>query len=80
MNPNKINILSIDGGGYRNLIPLIILMELEIRAQRNISSLFNIMGGTSFGAIIAACLNYPTVLNSKKPMYMTKDLISLWSR
>ena len=80
MNPNKINILSIDGGGYRNVMALIFLMELEIRTQRNITGLFNIMGGTSFGAIIISCLNCPTVLNSKKPMYQTKDILSRWTK
>ena len=80
MNPNKINILSIDGGGYRNIISIIILMELELRSKRNISSMFNMVGGTSFGAIIASCLNYPTLLNAKKPKYMTKDILSIWNR
>lgn len=80
MNPNKINILSIDGGGYRNLISIIILMELELRSKRNISSMFNMIGGTSFGSIIAACLNQPTLLNSKKPKFMTRDIMSFWNR
>lgn len=80
MNPDKINILSIDGGGFRNLIPLIILMELEIRSARNVSCLFNMMGGTSFGAIIAASLNYPSALNSKKPKYLTRDILNKWNR
>lgn len=80
MNPNKINILSIDGGGYRDIIPIIFLMELELRSKRNISSMFNLVGGTSFGAIIAACLTYPTLLNKKKPKFMSKDILSLWNR
>lgn len=80
MNPNKINILSIDGGGFRNLIPLIILMELEIRSKRNIASMFNIIGGTSFGAIIAACLNMPSLLNPNKPKFLTKDIFVQWDR
>lgn len=80
MNPNKINILSIDGGGYRNIMSVMILMELELRSKRNISSMFNMIGGTSFGAIIAACLNYPTLLNAKKPKYMTKDILSAWNK
>ena len=59
---------------------LFFLMELEIRSQRNIISMFNIMGGTSFGSIIIACLNCPTVLNSKKPLYLTKDIVSKWTK
>lgn len=63
MNPNTINILSIDGGGYRNIMSIIFLMELELRSKRNASSMFNMVGGTSFGSIVAACLTYPTLLN-----------------
>ena len=80
MNPNSINILSIDGGGYRAIIPLIFLMELELRSKRNISSMFNMVGGTSFGGFIAACLTYPTLLNKKKPKFMSKDILSIWNR
>jgi patatin-like phospholipase/acyl hydrolase len=80
MNPNKINILSIDGGGYRNIISVILLMELELRSKKNISAMFNMVGGTSFGSIIAACLNFPTLLNVKKPKYMTKDILNKWNR
>lgn len=55
-------------------------MELEIRSKRNISSMFNLIGGTSFGAIIASLLNYPTLLNSKKPKYTTKEIMGMWNR
>lgn len=80
LNPNKFTILSIDGGGFRDIIPIIFLMELEIRSKRNITSMFNMIGGTSFGAIIAACLTYPTLLNDKKPKFLTKDIMSYWNR
>lgn len=80
MNPNKINILSIDGGGYRSIMSVIVLMELELRTKRNISSMFNMVGGTSTGAILAAALNYPTWLNPKKPKYNSKDLLTLFNR
>ena len=59
---------------------IVFLMELELRSKRNISSMFNMIGGTSFGAIIAACLTYPTLLNKKKPKFMTKDIMSKWNR
>ena len=52
------------------------LMELELRSKRNISSMFNMVGGSSFGAIIAACLTYPTLLNKKKPKFMSRDIMS----
>lgn len=59
---------------------VIFLMELEIRSKRNISSMFNLVGGTSFGAIVASLLNYPTLLNSKKPKYTTKDIMGMWNK
>ena len=80
MNEKTINILSIDGGGYRNIISIIFLMELEIRSKRNISAMFNMVGGTSFGAIVASLLNIPTLLNVKKPKYTTKDILSIWDK
>lgn len=79
MNPNTINILSIDGGGFRSIISLVFLMELELRSKRNISAMFNMVGGTSFGSIIAACLTYPTILNKRKPKFLTRDIISRWN-
>ena len=80
MNPKKVNILSIDGGGYRNILSITLLMELELRSKKNISAMFNMVGGTSFASIIAACLNYPTLLNKKKPKYMTKDILNKWNK
>ena len=80
MNPNTFNILSIDGGGYRNIMSIIMIMELELRSKRNASSMFNMIGGTSFGSIVAACLTYPTLINSKKPKFMSRDIMSLWNR
>lgn len=77
-NPNTINILSIDGGGFRNLISIIFLMELEQRSRRNVSALFNMVGGTSFGAIIAASLCCPSILNPKKPKYSSQELLNIW--
>lgn len=62
------------------MIPLIILMEFEIRSKRNISSMFNLVGGTSFGAIIAACLNLPCLLNPNKPKFLTMDILKVWNR
>ena len=75
-----INILSIDGGGIRTIIPIIFLLELEIRTQRYTSSMFNLMGGTSFGSIVAAGLNFPTWVDETKPKYTSSDLLNLFHR
>ena len=52
-------ILAIDGGGIRGLIPALVLAEIEQRTGRPISSLFDLVAGTSTGAIIACGLTRP---------------------
>jgi patatin-like phospholipase/acyl hydrolase len=49
-------VLSIDGGGIRGLIPALVLAEIERRTGRRIAEMFDLMAGTSTGAIIAAAL------------------------
>jgi len=46
-------ILSIDGGGIRGIIPALILAEIEKRTGKPISESFDLIAGTSAGAIIA---------------------------
>lgn len=73
---DQINILSIDGGGIRMFIPLIILMELERCTGRSVASMFQVVGGTSFGGLIAAALS-KKVENKKdkfKPDLSTLEL------
>ncbi|CAG8734109.1 42873_t:CDS:2 [Gigaspora margarita] len=53
------NILSIDGGGIRGVLPALWLSEIEYRTRRPISHLFNMIAGTSTGGIIAAGLSAP---------------------
>jgi patatin-like phospholipase/acyl hydrolase len=52
-------ILAIDGGGIRGLIPALVLAEIEKRTGRPISSLFDLVAGTSTGAILACGLTRP---------------------
>ncbi|CAG8693101.1 16316_t:CDS:2, partial [Acaulospora colombiana] len=57
-NENPVyNILSIDGGGIRAVLPALWLSEIEYRAHKPISHLFNMIAGTSTGGIIAAGLS-----------------------
>ena len=49
-------VLSIDGGGIRGLIPALVLAEIERRTGRRIAEMFDLIAGTSTGAIIAAAL------------------------
>lgn len=47
-----LRILSIDGGGIRGYIPALVLAEIERRAGRPALDLFDVIAGTSTGAII----------------------------
>lgn len=52
-------ILSIDGGGLRGIVPLIILEQiLKITGKNSISESFDLIAGTSTGGIIACALSY----------------------
>jgi uncharacterized protein len=55
-------VLSIDGGGIRGLIPALVLEELERRAERRVFELFDLIAGTSTGAILASALCAPDPL------------------
>ncbi|HET9061599.1 MAG TPA: patatin-like phospholipase family protein, partial [Acidimicrobiales bacterium] len=47
-----VRVLSIDGGGVRGLVPAIVLADIERRTGRRICELFDVVAGTSTGAII----------------------------
>ena len=47
-------ILALSGGGYRGLFAASILEELEARAGYPLKSRFNVLAGTSIGALLAA--------------------------
>ena len=46
-------ILSVDGGGIRGIIPLACLVQLEKKEGKPAPELFDMVAGTSTGAIIA---------------------------
>ena len=52
-------VLAIDGGGIRGLIPALVLAEIESRSGRSVAQLFDLVAGTSTGAIIACALTKP---------------------
>jgi hypothetical protein len=51
-----INILAIDGGGIRGIIPATILSHLEAKVGRQTHEIFDLIAGTSTGGIIAAAI------------------------
>jgi patatin-like phospholipase/acyl hydrolase len=55
----RVNILSIDGGGIRGIIPAVVLAEIERRTDRRACELFDLIAGTSTGGIIALGVTVP---------------------
>lgn len=55
---NQFNVLSIDGGGIRGIIPLIVLRALEPYIG-SICETFDLVGGASVGGLIAGALTTP---------------------
>ena len=59
-------VLAIDGGGIRGLIPALVLAEIERRCGRPAGQLFDLVAGTSTGAIIACALTRPDPLPAER--------------
>lgn len=71
-----INVLAIDGGGIRGVIPAVILSELEAKTGKRINDLFDVIVGTSTGGIIAMGLTCPGTGN--QPKYTADELAKLY--
>jgi len=82
-----IRILSIDGGGIRGLVPAMLLADLERRARarrRGVSlyRLFDLVAGTSTGALIALGLTAPAregeTRHRAQPLFDAGELADLY--
>ncbi|MGL4498635.1 MAG: patatin-like phospholipase family protein [Planktothrix sp.] len=73
----KKTILSIDGGGIRGIIPLKVLEYIEQQTGKQIHELFDVIGGTSTGGIIALGLtcNIPDTTQ----VYKAKELLRFYT-
>ncbi|MDD3732063.1 MAG: patatin-like phospholipase family protein [candidate division Zixibacteria bacterium] len=71
-----IKVLSIDGGGIRGIIPALILQEIERRTNKRISSLFDLIAGTSAGGILALALTMPG--DKGQPRYSAEEIIPIY--
>lgn len=69
-------ILAIDGGGIRGIIPAIVLAEIEHRSGQPIASLFDLMAGSSTGAILAMGLNVPD--EQGNPRFTAEEMARLY--
>src|SRR5450755_4583434 len=72
----QINILSIDGGGIRGVIPALILQQFEQRLGAPIASVFDLVAGTSTGGILA--LGLTTNAPGRTTPYAASDLVSFY--
>src|SRR3954453_16431609 len=70
------NVLSVDGGGIRGVIPAMVLADLEERTGKHTAELFDLIAGTSTGGIIALALTVPG--ENGKPRWTANDLVDLY--
>jgi patatin-like phospholipase/acyl hydrolase len=61
-----VKVLAIDGGGIRGLIPALVLEEIERRTGRGVAELFDLIAGTSTGAILACALTRPRAMSAAR--------------
>jgi patatin-like phospholipase/acyl hydrolase len=82
INKRKLKVIvSIDGGGIRGVLPLLILNHIETLIKQNdlgdsLSSNIDLIAGTSTGAIISAGL---IVKEDNKNLYSIDDLLALYT-
>jgi len=69
-------VLTLDAGGIRGIIPLMILSEIEKRTGLTISELFDVVGGCSSGGIIAAAIT--STDDGKTPKYKAEEILELF--
>ncbi len=70
-------ILSIDGGGIRGVIPAKILCRIEELTGKPISTMFDLIAGTSTGGLIALALSMPSS-DKTAAKYSAEDVLKLY--
>ena len=71
-----IRVLSIDGGGMRGIIPGRLLQELEKRSGKPAAELFDLVVGTSTGALLSLGIGVPGP--DGRPAYSAEELVGLY--
>ena len=71
-----VRILSIDGGGIRGILPAMVLTDIERRTGRPIHQLFDLIAGTSTGALLALGLCAPGA--DGRALHTALDLVRLY--
>ncbi|CAM6014095.1 unnamed protein product [Sphagnum balticum] len=82
-----ITILSIDGGGVRGLVPLVILIELEGMlqrldgAERRLVDYFDMVAGTSTGGVITGLITTPASQDvPTRPLFTATEVFNFYNR
>jgi patatin-like phospholipase/acyl hydrolase len=76
-----VNVLAIDGGGIRGIIPARILQEFERKSGKSIAHLFDLVVGTSTGGILALALTTPDITKKDLgPKYSAEDMVNLYKK
>jgi len=77
MASNQVIILAIDGGGIKGIIPAYFLTQIEQKTGKSCYQLFDIIGGTSTGGIIAAALTTINPGNGQLP-FSAANLLNIY--
>ncbi|MFW5719564.1 MAG: patatin-like phospholipase family protein [Candidatus Dojkabacteria bacterium] len=75
---NVVKVLSIDGGGIRGIIPALLLSEIERLTGKYIADLFDLIVGTSTGAVLTLGLTKPD--DNLSPVYRASDLMRFYEQ
>lgn len=78
MSKRVFTVLAIDGGGVKGIIPARVLQEIEERTGKPVCELFDLVAGTSTGAIVAGGMITPSDDDPKKPKYSAKDILQTY--
>lgn len=76
--PGPLRVLAVDGGGIRGMIPAMVLDHLEQLTGKPCCELFDLVAGTSTGAICALGIAVPVAPGARLPRYSGADLVSLY--
>ncbi len=72
------NILTLDGGGLRGIVPMRILQKVEQLTGKKIHDIFDMISGTSTGGLIASCLTLRDPLNANLPLYNLERIAEIY--
>ena len=77
INDMPVNILSCSGGGSRGIILARIIEKIEEKINKGIAKVFEVIGGTSTGAITAIALSTPRNDRNNEP-FSGNDIVNLY--